>query len=54
MHGVDELISKLREIESLILEKGPDGAVGYDPYKVLTCLELARRMLLAKKPESQD
>jgi len=49
MHNADDLLTKLNEIEDLILEKtNTDGSCGFDAERIFISLELARRMLIEK------
>lgn len=53
MYSVDDLYRALREIESLIRENtNPDGTPGFDVYRVMVSLELARRMVANEEKET--
>lgn len=51
--SIDELYSKLKEIENLIHDSiNPDGTPAFDTYRVMVSLELARRMV--SREENSD
>lgn len=46
MYSVEDLYSKLKEIETLMRENtNHDGTMTFDPYRVMVSLELTRRMI---------
>ncbi len=53
MYKAEELLDKLKEIESLIRENtNADGSLKFNSYQVMVSLELARRMAAREEPEA--
>jgi hypothetical protein len=54
MFTAGDLYEKLKEIKLQIDENiNGDGSLRFDPYKVMICLELARKMAVGKEDYTQ-